>query len=834
MFLKSVFIRFYKSFNYNYLRKLDPKVKIHPPWEKFEGMLYPYVKIPIERDITAVVGENESGKSHLLDAIERGISGENISREDVCRYSISFTVEAGKMQWPDFGFEWGLNNGDDMEVLKDVDIVTFASNIQSFFLFRNAKTKLSAYIASDGSRPKEVKQEVKQAFIDRLPSVFRLKEDVGLPRSVPIRYLLSESSTQTAIELSDRRRRSGFFSELCDLFSSPKTPEQYAPQIVTSWKGLTSPTSVPAGNFQEELKLARDLIFKVAKVDTEAIRELKNSLENGNDAFANSIIDEINATLARTLNFPHWWVQDSDFRLEVSPRDYDLVFTVRDRTGREYSFDERSSGLKYFLSYYIQYLAHEPPENGRREILLMDEPDAFLSSQGQQDLLKVFDAFARPDSGDPIQVVYVTHSPFLIDKNHAQRIRVLAKGVGDEGTRVVRDVSRNHYEPLRSAFGSFVGETTFIGNCNLMAEGPADQILLAGAARHLRSRDASELETLDLNHMTIVPASGASHIPYLVYLARGRDVEKPAVIVLLDSDEEGTKARKAILHGGPGKKKLLKPEFILQVGDLSETDGLKTTMGRTPIEVEDIIPLSVCRDAAEKYLLSVCDASEDDVAKLTEKSIEENLHEGTSVFKAIQACLAKIGDGFHIEKIGFARCVIETVTKLDSEGGDEENRRVLETFDSNMKVLFRKLRLMQRAANRELTSKQISDRLNRAISAFIQDHPEKARREHAVVLFEEIEQVLDDSLESDRTRNEMGFLRRDFSLNDSQAHEIEKFDDFKQKLKQLRYVERLATQDPEPAEHGSKTESLGNQAPDASAQQIIPTTPSVSGDPGSV
>ena len=159
---------------------------------------------------------------------------------------------------------------------------------------------------------------------------------------------------------------------------------------------------------------------------------------------------------------------------------------------------------------------------------------------------------------------------------------------------------------------------------------------------------------------------------------------------------------------------------------------------------------------------------------------------------------------------------------------------MLETFDSNMKVLFRKLRLMQRAANRELTSKQISDRLNRAISAFIQDHPEKARREHAVVLFEEIEQDLDDSLESDRTRNEMGFLRRDFSLNDSQAHEIEKFDDFKQKLKQLRYVERLATQDPEPAEHGSKTESLGNQAPDASAQQIIPTTPSVSGDPGSV
>ncbi|MFC9871717.1 OLD family protein [Nocardia salmonicida] len=79
-----------------------------------------------------------------------------------------------------------------------------------------------------------------------------------------------------------------------------------------------------------------------------------------------------------------------------------------------------------------------------------------------------------------MQVVYVTHSPFLIDKNHGERIRVLEKGDADEGTRIVSNAARNHYEPLRSAFGAFVAETTFIGNCNLMLEGQADQVLLAG------------------------------------------------------------------------------------------------------------------------------------------------------------------------------------------------------------------------------------------------------------------------------------------------------------------------------------------------------------------
>ena len=84
MFLKSVLIRFYKSFNYDYLRKSDSKVKAPLPWETFDGMWYPYVTIPIEQDITAVVGENESGKSHLLHAIEQGISGQEITREDFC------------------------------------------------------------------------------------------------------------------------------------------------------------------------------------------------------------------------------------------------------------------------------------------------------------------------------------------------------------------------------------------------------------------------------------------------------------------------------------------------------------------------------------------------------------------------------------------------------------------------------------------------------------------------------------------------------------------------------------------------------------------------------
>lgn len=563
MYLKNVYIRFYKSFNFDYLRKFNPKTTDHFPWESLDGMWYPYVRVPIDEKITTVVGENESGKTHLLTAIEKGIRGQGIEREDFCCYSQFFAVEQGKMKWPDFGFEWAGLSKEEKHQLITAAAIDKPGAFDHFHIFRTGKDRLTVYLPGPaGFSIHEVPAASIKAVVDLLPNVFHMEAHVALPESVPIRWLADGSPAGKGLESMAREQRVGLFEKFYEKaawFATPQSVTQAAGEIVTTMAAFTGDNSQrdSSSKRQAELSLARDLILKVAKIDAEAIRELFEALKNGRDAFANSIIDKINESLDASLNFPHWWVQDSAFKLQASAREYDLVFTIRDRTGKDYSFGERSSGLKYFLSYYVQYLAHEP--KGREpEILIMDEPDAYLSSQGQQDLLKIFDAFANPESGKPpVQVIYVTHSPFLIDKNHSERIRVLERGVGDEGTRVVRDVSRNHYEPLRSAFGSFVGEMTFIGNCNLMTEGPADQILLAGATTHLRSRGTSHLETLDLNHLTIVPASGAPHIPYLVYLARGRDIEKPAVIVLLDSDVAGNDAKKGIERGGPRERGFL-------------------------------------------------------------------------------------------------------------------------------------------------------------------------------------------------------------------------------------------------------------------------------------
>ncbi|MEW6129598.1 MAG: AAA family ATPase [Acidobacteriota bacterium] len=799
MNLKTVFIRFYKSFNFDYLRKYHKNAQRNP-WEMIDGLWYPHVRIPIDGKVTTIVGANESGKSHLLSAIKKGISGKDINREDFCRYSRFFTVEKGKLKLPEFGFEWvDLTEDDIAHVLRACGI-SQPTTIDRFLMFRTNRHPLIIYLPHDNGYAEHViSSELASNFNELLPRVINIDADIGLPDSVPIRDLAGDLSTtgEGIIESLGRQKRAKAFESLFRLKPHLATPQLIASgaeAIASTMAEFFSAPETPAERqerekSQKELELARKLILKVSNIDPDALLDLYNALKNGKEGHANGIIQKINEHLSSSLNFPHWWVQDKDFRLIVSPREFDLVFTIRDKTETEYSFTERSSGLKYFLSYYVQYCSHEPIDD-RPEILLMDEPDAYLSSQAQQDLLKIFQAFATPETNrKPVQVIYVTHSPFLIDKNHSQRIRVLEKGAAEEGTRVVKDASKNHYEPLRSAFGAFVGETTFIGNCNLMVEGQADQILIAGAASHLLGRKVSILETLDLNHVTIVPAGSASHIPYLVYLARGRDIERPAVIVLLDSDSSGNGARKQLKRGGAHGKQILKDDFVLQIHDLNEI-----TMPHLSslVEIEDLIPLRVCIDSSKEYAREICGADEEQINQITEEKIRSYLTGDKTIFDAIKECVVEISNGeYHIEKVGFARTTIDLISKLSKTNPQDES---LLLFESNMKVLFKRLNEIRRRAERELATTKISQRVERAKDSFLKDHPETAKREEAHVLLEEIESALDNTLESDEIKIELSKIRRDFQLEIDLTEQIAEYEDFKTALERVKYAGRIATQ----------------------------------------
>lgn len=792
MKLKSIFVRFYKSFNYDYLRESMPGPARRMAWEDFDGRWYPYVRVRLDDRITTVVGENESGKSCLLDAIQSAVTGDRIRYRDFCRHSQFFAVREGQVHYPQFGSEWTDLTEDEAERLADLCQEVPEDGIGRFWLFRSGKESADVYFSEkQATEPCTLADDRLRELNTILPHVFRLDPKLALPETVPLDYLADDKTKAHQYENQIPRSASALASVIQSnrqLFEEHAIGQNLKEVSELVRRTLTAEQKIRK-SAPEELQLAHDLIRKIARIDPGVLKRLHRELIAEEDAYAGSLVEDINKELDRALNFPRFWAQDKAFQLRVSHSVNDLTFAIRDRTQKGYSFDERSAGLKYFLSYYIQYLAHEPANDGRGEILLMDEPDTYLSRQGQQDLLKIFDAFAFPkqSSRQPVQVVYVTHSPFLLDKNNVERIRVLQKGSGNEGTRVVRDVSRAHYEPLRSAFGPSLAETTFIGNCNIMVEGLADQVLLAGAARHLRATRGPGSDSLDLNSLTVVQSGGAPEMPYATFLARGRDVDRPMVLALLDSDKAGDEAKRRLLRGvrmgGRKRTPLLEQFQVIQIGDVR-------CWART---MEDLVPADVAVAAARRYLAEYRGWSDQQVTRVTEERLENaSSAKETSMFDALAALVSSLDDHASIHKVGFARAVVEVLENDRGRDGRQAKVAGVGKLEERMADLMARLNEAVRKSTRRRTVGRVKSRVRRVRRQFLRDYPDAIAKDEALGFLEEIDAIVADdggNLEGRVVGDRIREIRKKYFLNDTtESRSVGDSSAFREEIRDFEYA----------------------------------------------
>lgn len=770
MRIRKMLIRWYKSFNYDYELKAIPGARRND-WQMTADGWLPHVSIGLEHDITSVVGANESGKSHLLDAINILLTGKNHSQNDFCRYSTLFSVEKGQRLFPEVGAVFALT-ANDTEALTALEI-PLHSNGDLLMLRPNPD---AVEVLNDAGQRIALDDDQRKGLEELLPHAHHLKTQIDLPDSVSIAAL-----AQTATLVASRTRR----HELLETLNEIRSIEDIAPRSVALVEILTA---TDPGETEQQ-KLGRLLLTKVARIDPSAFKDLQEAIANEKEGLVNALIQEMNKSIARHLNISKWWSQDEDFQLRVSPREHELVFTIRDRTGTDYSFSERSRGLTYFLSYYVQLRSHDRPE-GRPEVLLMDEPDAYLSALGQQDLLRVLEDHAHPEDSDRTdQVVYVTHSPFLINRNAGHRVRVVDKGARDEGTRLVKDATQNHYEPLRTSLGAFVAETAFVGGDNLFVEGIADQILIAGMNARVRRSGTAPSKCLDLNQVTLVP--GGSNVAYMLYLARGRDQYKPACAVLLDSDTAGVTARAQIHKGGAKGKPTVTDDLIVMVGDWATEIGAKCESGVTIMEPEDLVPLTLAGISARLYAKHLLSLDETEASRLTDIAIQTEIQAGTiSMWDAVAKAF-KATFGTEIGKAGFAK---ELLGFLKEHDGDETQPNGVDDLDANFASLIEKLTdTLRLAREREIDSRR-EQRVERIIKDFADDHPTGCVRDRATAMLRRIDATSDNTTAGDTIRAGTAALRRDFDLGTDPLERVPDYGNFLNRLTNIPLLVRLRDQ----------------------------------------
>jgi predicted ATPase len=721
----------------------------------------PYVGVPLEPDITAVVGANESGKSHLLNAIAIVLTGEGLEKRDFCRYSTLFSVEKGKRRYPEVGATFALSESDST-ALHEVGVPLLANG--ELQVFRRVPGVIEVLSSAGKHVPLNAIQA--EAVESRLPYTHKLDTQVDLPDAVSIAALAGQSPLD-----ANRKKRLKLLQFLSHIGATQQIIEGAG--ALFALLNATEEDDPDARKEAAKQKLGRDLLTKIARIEQSSFIELQDAIAEQREGLVNGLIQEMNKSIARHLNISRWWSQDADFELRVSPREHELVFTIRDRTGTDYSFSERSRGLTYFLSYYVQLRSHERPHD-RPEILLMDEPDAYLSALGQQDLLRVLENHARPeDSNRQDQVVYVTHSPFLINRNAGHRVRVVDKGAREEGTRLVKNTTQNHYEPLRTSLGTSVAETAFIGGENLFVEGISDQVMLTAMNARMIRKNTPPSQCLDLNQVTLVP--GGTNVPYMLYLARGRDQYKPACAVLLDSDKAGLDAKKAIQHGGARSKPTVPDNLIVMLGEWASAAGAVPADGVIIEEPEDLVPLNLAGIAARQYAKMFLSLSEGEAAALTDDAIEAELTgESYSMWNAVENAF-KAAFGTTIGKAGFAKELLAYMAEHESDPIPPDGVAILE---ENYAKLLRTLADTLREARAREEDSRRDQRVRRIIDDFTSGYPGGASRDVASMMLKRVDAATDDTPEGDVIRAGTAGLRRDYHLDLDPLKNVDDYAEF--------------------------------------------------------
>lgn len=203
-----------------------------------------------------------------------------------------------------------------------------------------------------------------------------------------------------------------------------------------------------------------------------------------------------------------------------------LVFWVKN--GEELLHpSQRSKGLQWFLSFFLQLRA--AGLDASNQVLLMDEPGHYLHIEAQKDVLKVLE-----DSKKSLQIIYTTHSPNLIELNGIHRILAVQRSdSGDSGeTQILsaRKLVRAKTDtllPVLSVIGADISTQNVIEKNN--------NVILEEVSAYYYLSSFKRLLGID-NPVHFMPANGAANVRTYVKLFLGWGID---YLVVLDDDRMG-------------------------------------------------------------------------------------------------------------------------------------------------------------------------------------------------------------------------------------------------------------------------------------------------------
>jgi len=362
------------------------------------------------------------------------------------------------------------------------------------------------------------------------------------------------------------------------------------------------------------------------------------------------------ASTKLTKNFKDWWKQgDYRFRLHADGN-YFRIWVADDRRPEEIELESRSTGLQWFLSFFLVF-TYESEDTHDNAIVLLDEPGHSLHPLAQRDLSAFFDNLSKTH-----QIVFTTHSPFMIDADRLDRVRKVYVD-GDGGTVASSNLAMNKRKgtdkgagatyAVHSALNLTVAESLLLGCTPVIVEGPSDQHYLSAIKNILIAKGRIN-PTAEL---VFPPSGGAKTAKIIAAILMGRDDALP--FVLLDGDATGKQAAKALKDGlYQGSKELV-----------FTTDAFTSDL--TDSEIEDLVPAPL--------LIQVLDRLE----RRADQDFEDFYDGGKPIVPQIKAWAS--GEGFDLADDWKVQLALGVKSKLLANPDKQVDDKLLELWTSIFK-----------------------------------------------------------------------------------------------------------------------------------------------------
>lgn len=239
------------------------------------------------------------------------------------------------------------------------------------------------------------------------------------------------------------------------------------------------------------------------------------------------ILNKHSATI--TGDFMDYWGQN-EIELVADSNGENLVLGIKE-AGKTMIFkvEQRSKGFQWFLSFYLRLNAEKDETN----IILIDEPGLYLHAKAQKDVLKVLEEISTET-----QIIFSTHSPYLIDANRLDRVRLILKD--NNGTRIENKIHKGAdsetLTPIITAIGlDLTRSLSIAAKQNILLEGISDYYFLQALKEYVPRSKAHQAN--------IIPCVGASKVPQMASFLIGLDLE---FLAILDNDSEGKRVAKEL------------------------------------------------------------------------------------------------------------------------------------------------------------------------------------------------------------------------------------------------------------------------------------------------